>query len=114
MSVLNLIDTRSMAYGEFPLSAKRVVVLNMRAGRTASTRRTENVPAVPKVSYRRHFRKFPLALFFLAGYGYATVVYNSDKTSWQTVGPAWTRGLAVHPVGASSDASLLSLHSHSV
>ena len=28
------------------------------------------------------------------GHGYTTVVYNSDKSSWQTVGPSWTRGLA--------------------
>ncbi|KIP05684.1 hypothetical protein PHLGIDRAFT_107867 [Phlebiopsis gigantea 11061_1 CR5-6] len=32
------------------------------------------------------------------GHGYFTVVYNSDRTSWQTVGASWTRGLAIHPV----------------
>ena len=34
-----------------------------------------------------------------SGHGYQTVIYNSDKSSWQTVGASWTRGLAVHPVG---------------
>ncbi|GJE95569.1 SUR7/PalI family protein [Phanerochaete sordida] len=48
------------------------------------------------------------------GHGYSTVVYNSDRTSWQTVGPSWTRGLAVHPVAAGMTfvAFLLSLSTH--
>jgi len=46
---------------------------------------------------------------------YSTVVYaNADKSSWQTVGPSWTRGLAVHPVacGVTFIALLLSFSTH--
>jgi len=49
-----------------------------------------------------------------AGHAYSTTVYNSDKSSWQTVGSSWTRGLAVHPAAAGLTffAFLLSLSTH--
>ena len=37
-----------------------------------------------------------------AGNAYATTVYAHNNDSSVTVGPSWTRGLAIHPVGTSS------------
>ncbi|EKM52813.1 uncharacterized protein PHACADRAFT_261458 [Phanerochaete carnosa HHB-10118-sp] len=50
----------------------------------------------------------------IKGHNYATVVYNSDMTSWQTVGPSWTRGQPAHvaAAGLAFLAFLLSLSTH--
>ncbi|KAI0691061.1 hypothetical protein BC835DRAFT_1361741 [Cytidiella melzeri] len=34
------------------------------------------------------------------GHAYTTTVYNADKSRWQSLPPAFTRGLAVHPAAA--------------
>lgn len=33
---------------------------------------------------------------------YTTTLYDSQRQGFVTIGPSWTRGLAVHPVGTSS------------
>ncbi|CAL1697791.1 unnamed protein product [Somion occarium] len=50
-----------------------------------------------------------------AGHGYQTTVYaDQARDSWVTVGPSWTRGLAVHPVatGVTFIALILSFSTH--